>query len=114
FAANAGIFQAFGNVDLKTTEYISRRLGKTRVLVQRESEVGADQRAKGLTGRTDAAEIYDLATPDEVARLFARSDPQQRQLVIWAGLHPMILQRVEYFDKTGAFASLFLGTLGQV
>ncbi|MCR9196707.1 MAG: type IV secretory system conjugative DNA transfer family protein, partial [Hyphomonas sp.] len=28
FAANAGIFQAFGNVDLKTTEYISRRLGK--------------------------------------------------------------------------------------
>lgn len=111
FAANAGIFQAFGNVDVKTTEYISRRLGKTTVLVQRDSEVASDQRAKGLTGRSVSAELYDLATPDEIARLFARSDPLRRQLVIWAGYHPMVLQRVEYYDRNGPFRALFEGKI---
>lgn len=111
FAANAGVFQAFGNVDLKTTEYISRRLGKTRVVAQRDGEVGPEQRAKGLTGRTEVVEIYDLATPDEIARLFARADPLRRQLVIWAGYHPMILQRVEYFDRESPHYRLFAGKI---
>jgi len=111
FAANAGIFQAFGNVDLTTTEYISKRLGKTRIESTRDSEVSADQRAKGLSGRSDAYELYDLLTPDEVSRLFSRSDHLRRQLVIYAGSHPMILQRVEYYDRNGPFAWLFAGKI---
>ena len=99
FAANAGIFQAFGNVDLTTAEYISRRLGKTVVEVTREGEASPEQREKGLSGRSVSAETYDLLAPDVVSRLFARSDPLKRQLVYWAGLHPMILQRIEYFDR---------------
>ncbi len=105
FAANAGIFQAFGNVDLTTTEYLSRRLGKTVVEVMRHGEPSPEQREKGMSGRTAAAETYDLLTPDEVSRLFARSDPLKRQLVLWAGLHPMILQRVEYYDEKGPLAA---------
>ena len=101
FAANAGVFQAFGNVDLTTTEYISRRLGKTVVEVSRQGEPSPEQREKGMSGRTVSAEVYDLLTPDEVSRLFARSDPLKRQLVLWAGLHPMILQRIDYFDQRG-------------
>lgn len=98
FAANAGIFQAFGNVDVTTTEYVSKRLGKTVVEVTRQGEASPEQRQAGLSGRTVSAELYDLLTPDEVSRLFSRSDPLKRQLVIWAGLHPMILERVAYYD----------------
>lgn len=112
FAANAGIFQAFGNVDLTTTEYISKRLGKTRIESTRDSEVSAEQRAKGLSGRSEANELYDLLTPDEIARIFNRADPLRRQLVIYAGYKPMILQRVEYYDENGPFWELFKGKVG--
>ena len=104
FAGNAGILQFFGNNDLTTTEYVSKRLGKTRVVVTRESEVGPEQRELGMTGRTNAIELHELLTPEEVSRHFARSDRLKRQLVIWAGYDPMILQRVEYFDRKGPLA----------
>lgn len=97
FAANAGIFQAFGNVDVTTTEYISRRLGKTQVDVSRQGEAAQNQREQGMSGRTVGTEMYDLLTPDEIGRLFARSDPHKRQLIMWAGRYPMVLERVEYF-----------------
>jgi type IV secretion system protein VirD4 len=102
FAGNAGILQFFGNNDLMTMEYVSRHLGKTMVAVTREGEVGPDQSAAGLSGRSQSIELHDLLTPEEVSRQFARSDRLKRQLVIWAGYHPMILQRVEYFDKYDA------------
>jgi type IV secretion system protein VirD4 len=109
FAGNAGILQFFGNNDLATTEYISRRLGKTRVEVSRVSEVAPEQRDLGLTGRTPAIELHSLLTPDEISRHFARSDRLKRQLVIWAGFDPMILQRVEYFDEKSLHFAEFRG-----
>jgi len=54
-------------------------------------------------------EMFDLLTPDEVSRHFARSDRLKRQLVIWAGYDPMILQRVEYFDMGGPHYRIFRG-----
>jgi type IV secretion system protein VirD4 len=113
FAGNAGILQFFGNSDLATTEYISRRLGKTRVEVSRVSEVAPEQRDLGLTGRTPSIELHDLQTPDEISRLFARSDRLKRQLVIWAGFDPMILQRVEYFDEKSPHFSVFQGRFSE-
>ena len=104
FAANAGIFQAFGNVDLTTTEYISKRLDKTLVQTLRQGEAGPEQREKGLAGRSEALEMHDLLTPGEISRLFARNDRLKRQLVIWAGVNPMILQRVEYYAGDGPLA----------
>jgi len=109
FAGNAGILQFFGNNDLMTMEYVSRRLGKTMVAVTREGEVGPDQSAAGLSGRSQSIELHDLLTPEEVSRQFARSDRLKRQLVIWAGYHPMILQRVEYFDKASPLHAVFAG-----
>jgi len=44
----------------------------------------------------------------QVSRHFARSDRLKRQLVIWAGYDPMILQRLEYFDSGGPYMP-FLG-----
>lgn len=112
FAGNAGIMQFFGNNDLMTTEYISKRLGKTVVRVTRESEAAIDQKAMGATGRSDSLEQYDLLTPDEVSRQFARSDRLKRQLVIWAGYNPLMLQRVEYFDTSSPVHAAFAGKYG--
>ena len=110
FAGNAGILQFFGNNDLKTLEYVSRRLGKTRIEVARQGEVGPEQAQSGLSGRNTSMELHDLMTPDEVGRHFSRSDRLKRELVIWAGYDPMILQRVEYFDEAGPHRSVFRGT----
>lgn len=109
FAGNAGILQFFSNIDLETLEHVSRRLGKTRIEVARQGEVNQEQAQSGMSGRNSVMEMHDLLTPDEVSRHFARSDRLKRQLVIWAGYDPMILQRVEYFDTAGPYARLFRG-----
>jgi type IV secretion system protein VirD4 len=109
FAGNAGILQFFGNNDLATTEYVSRLLGQTRVEVSRLSEVAPEQRDLGLTGRSPSVELHSLLTPDEITRHFARSDRLKRQLVMWAGFDPMILQRVEYFDEKSPHFQVFEG-----
>ena len=106
FAGNAGVVQFFGNNDLTTTEYISKKLGKTQVEVARLGEVAQDQQNKGLSGRSESIELYDLLAPDEITRLFSRSDPLNRQLILWAGYHPMILQRVIYHDRSNAVGAL--------
>lgn len=104
FAANSGILQAFGNVDLATTEYLSKRLDKTLVQISRPGEAGPEQREKGMTGRSETFELYDLLTPSEVALLFARNDKKHRQLLLWAGVNPMVIQRVTYYDREGPLA----------
>ncbi|MEM6945818.1 MAG: type IV secretory system conjugative DNA transfer family protein [Pseudomonadota bacterium] len=104
FAANAGLSVFFANVDLTTTEHVSKRLGKTLVTGLRKSDPTLQHRDQGLSGRSEAPELHDMLTPDEVARLFARSDPLKRQLVFLAGLSPMVIQRVEWWDKMGPLA----------
>lgn len=99
FAANAGILQAFGNADLTTTEYLSRKLGKTPVEVTREGEVEHEKADHGVSGRSQVRELHDLLAPEEITRLFSRDDRLKRQLVIWTGYRAMILQRVEYYDE---------------
>jgi type IV secretion system protein VirD4 len=105
FAGNAGIMQFFGNNDMATTEYISKLLGKTQVEVARKGEVAQDQQQKGLSGRSEAIELYDLMTPDEIRRHFSRSDRFIRQIILWAGHHPMMLQRAVYYDQSSTLGS---------
>ena len=109
FAANAGIMQFFSNNDLATTEYIAKRLGKTLTEVSRSGEVGREQEQYGLSGRSSSAELHDLLAPEEISRLFSRDDRLKRQLVLWSGYHPMVLQRAEYFDTSGALHGHFKG-----
>ena len=107
FAANAGILQAFGNVDLTTTEYLSKRLDKTAVETVRTGETATEQVQKGLRGENNAIELFDLMRPDEISRFFARDDALKRQLILIAGKSPAIMQRIEYFDEKGPFRSFF-------
>jgi len=104
FAGNAGLMQCFGNNDLATTQYISKRLGPTQVEVARVGEVAQDQATKGLSGRSESIQLCELLTHDEVSRQFARDDRLKRQLVMWAGHHPLMIQRVAYYDRNGPLA----------
>lgn len=109
FMGNAGVMQFFGNNDVTTLEWITRRLGKTVVSVVTGNESFSEQYSKrsnaaasgdssGFTaGQSARLELHDLITPEEASRYFSREDKNKRQLVIWAGRDPMILERVEYY-----------------
>lgn len=98
FLGNAGVLQFFGNNDTTTLEHISKRLGKTTMIVTRGAQTTHDQRTKGASGTSWSAEVHDLITAEEAGRLFGRDDRLRRQLVIRAGRDPMVLERVLYFQ----------------
>lgn len=109
FFGNAGVWQFFGNTDVSTLEYISKKLGKvpletTDTMVRNKDEATAPVRARQIG-------TEELMAPEECAQTFARHDPFRRQLVIWADAAPMILQRIEYFDRSGPFADIFAAAL---
>ena len=108
FLGNAGIVQFFGNNDLSTLEWISKRCGKTSIEAVRMGDVTVPQGMQGAKGLSRSTEVHDLLTIDEAARYFGRDDPMLRQLVIWPGRRTpfLVLQRA-YYDKHGLFAGLF-------
>lgn len=103
FMGNAGILQFFGNNDVTTLEYIQRRLGKTPVMTSRLT----DSPKEAVTGVSKGMEMHDLITAEEAARFFSRSEG--KQLVIWAGKDPMVLERIIYHDKTSPLHQHFKG-----
>ncbi len=60
-----------------------------------------------MKGENNAIELFDLMRPDEIGRYFARDDRLKRQLVLWSGKAPMILQRIEHYDTKGPFRAAF-------
>ena len=74
FLGNAGVLQFFGNNDLTTLEWISKRCGRTAVRVRTDKPLSVDQIDAGLTGEHWTTEIHDLLGLDEAARYFARDD----------------------------------------
>lgn len=110
FMGNAGVLQFFGNNDLTTLEWISKRLGSV-TLQQRqvsEHEHTPDAQAAGAgfsPNESYSPQTVPILQPDEIALVFGRSDPLLRQLVIRAGYAPMILQRA-YYDKHDALRAL--------
>lgn len=103
FMANAGVLQFFGNSDLTTLEWLSKRLGETTLRVATQNEVGYKQAAEtAATGETWTNDVRPLLGVSEISTIFGRGDPLCRQLVIWAGKSPMILQRA-YADKHELF-----------
>lgn len=96
FLGNAGTMIFFGNNDMTTLDYISKRCGQTSLIVERKSEVTTAQRTGGATGASWSLEVRDLLTPEEASRFLGRDDREQRQLLIRPGLPPAIIQRVKY------------------
>lgn len=102
FLGNAGLLQFFGNTDLGTLEWLSKRLGSTTIRVPSERPKTSDQGGRGLPGESMANHTVKLLEVDEAARLFGRDDAQRRQLVLWGGQPPLVLQRANY-DTHGLF-----------
>lgn len=108
FLGNAGIVQCFGNSDLTTLEWISKRLGRTSIQTVRKSDMTSELVARGATGESTATEIHDLLTAEEVARWFGRDDAKLRQLVIWAGRpSPFLVLQRAYYDRHELCRGLF-------
>ena len=104
FMGNAGLLQFFGNNDLTTLEYLSKRLGKSTILRISKGEISVDQSADGWTGETPHLEVTELMTADEIGSFFSRQS--NAQLLLWPGADPIALDRVRYFDHpffTGKF-----------
>ena len=99
FLGNAGVLQFFGNNDLTTLEFASKRLGRTAVKVERGGQVSAGAARGGVNPDPWSFEVHDLLTPSEVGQFFRRNDPLRRQLVFYGDAEdPIILQRVAYND----------------
>lgn len=106
FMGNAGVLQFFGNNDTFTLDWVSKRLGTTSLIVENRAEVAEREATRDdQRGLSWSAQTRSLMTAEEIARFFSRDDPLQRQLVIWTGGHPMILQRAKY-DSHALFAGL--------
>ncbi len=106
FLGNAGMMTFFGNSDMTTLEYISKRCGQTSLIVERGANVTTKQRTEGATGLSWSMEVRELITPEEASRFLGRDDAQQRQILIRSGLPPAMIQRVKY-DKHELFAGKF-------
>jgi type IV secretion system protein VirD4 len=106
FLGNAGMMVFFGNNDMTTLDYISKRCGQTSLIVERSSQVTTQQRTSGATGASWSIEVRELLTPEEASRFLGRDDREQRQLIIRSGLPPAMIRRVKY-DKHELFAGKF-------
>lgn len=103
FIGNAGVLQFFGNSDMQTLEWISKRLGETTIQTQSQNQPGYSQRTKeGVTGQSSSQQVHSLMTPEEISRFFGRDDKYLRQLIIRPTWSPMVLQRV-FYDKHELF-----------
>lgn len=105
FMGNAGVLQFFGNNDLTTLEWVSKRLGTTTIEQLSSSAVSPGASKAGASGESYSPRTTAVLEPDEIALVFGRADSLLRQLIIRAGYAPMILQRA-YYDKHKAFGRL--------
>lgn len=94
FMGNAGVLQFFGNNDLYTLEWLTRRLGQTSITVRQAREITARDQAHGLMGENTTAQQVPLLAPDEAARYVSRATG--RQIIILPELRPLMLRRCVY------------------
>ena len=92
FLGNAGIIQAFGNADLTTTEYLSKRLGQTVITETQDISVSSSAMSSGDVGMREHIRHVPLLASYEITRHFDRRT--NRQLIITPGLPPIYMHRV--------------------
>lgn len=106
FLGNAGVLQFFGNSDLTTLEWISKRIGDTIVTTQSRSTATLAQSMGGADGVSTSQSVYPVMPPEEISRFFGRDDEMARQLIIRSSHRPMVLQRANY-DKHPLFSRFY-------
>lgn len=94
FLGNAGIIQAFGNVDATTTKYLSDLIGQTTVMEEQRNFVTAAQRSHGDEGVRHNLRSVPLLAPAEITMHFSRDTG--RQLVLVPGQPPTFMNRLPF------------------
>jgi len=103
FMGNAGVLQFFGNSDMTTLDWISKRLGETTIINRGGQTTSyAVRGTQGLTGESLSQQAHKLMTPEEVSRFFSRDDQLARQLIIRVGAPAIVLHRTPY-DRHALF-----------
>ncbi|MCC8429890.1 type IV secretory system conjugative DNA transfer family protein [Reyranella aquatilis] len=92
FLGNAGIIQAFGNVDLTTTEYLSKRLGNLTIVEEQNVPISSSSLSHGDLGRREHLRQVPLLDASEITRFFARETG--RQLLLCPGRPPIYCDRL--------------------
>jgi type IV secretion system protein VirD4 len=92
FLGNTGVVQAFGNVDITTTEHLSRLLGTTQVIERQDIRISGGAMAHGDMGRRENIRSVRLLDANEITRHFARET--ELQLVFVPGRPPIYMQRL--------------------
>lgn len=95
FMGNAGLLEFFGNNDITTLEWISKRLGKTTVVLRQKTEVTPGASKDGAMGFSWTPHVHQLMELDEIADYFSRD--QNTMIAMRPGTHPIALDRVAYF-----------------
>jgi len=72
FLGNAGIIEAFGNTDMTTLEYLSKRMGQSLSYQIQKNETAISQQQQGQTGVRETIVNVPLMAPYEIAQTFAR------------------------------------------
>jgi type IV secretion system protein VirD4 len=104
FIANAGVVTAFGNADLETLEYVSRKLGKVAMRVERGSNATSNDLLRGARVTQEDLREWALLDTDEAEQQFARE--KERLLALVAGRTPLLLRRTRYYEDA-RFAGMY-------
>jgi type IV secretion system protein VirD4 len=92
FLGNSGVIQAFANVDVTTTRYLSELLGETTIIEEQKTFVTAQQRGQGDDGVRRNLRSVPLLSPSELSAHFARES--RTQLILVPGEKPVFMQRL--------------------
>ncbi|WP_375413007.1 type IV secretory system conjugative DNA transfer family protein [uncultured Bradyrhizobium sp.] len=92
FLGNAGVLQAFGNSDLTTTEYLSRRLGQTQYLHMERGRTSSAGIASGNMGYNESLRDAPLLASSEITFHLARET--NRQMLLVPGRPPIYCDRL--------------------
>lgn len=93
FLGNAGIVEAFGNVDVTTTEYISKRLGNTQTTQLQRENLDLQAKSRGAASVREQAVSVPLLAPFEVTQQFSRKTG--RKLLLPADDPPFFVERTD-------------------
>jgi type IV secretion system protein VirD4 len=107
FVGNAGVVTFFGNADVKTLDYISRKLGTRAFLTARPSNRTADQGYGGVPDNRQELRQEPLMATHEIAEALGRG--KKSILVIAAERKPVLLERAVYYDASDRFYKLWKG-----
>ena len=104
FVGNAGVLTFFGNTDLTTLRYVSAKLGRIGMNLERASRASGPDLTRGVNPIQEDLRESALLEPHEVELTLARETG--RVLVLAAGRKPVILQRARYYADR-PFGGLF-------